>query len=81
MSELFDDQQLVAYWRPHGGLRHALHPTEPPRAGQERAALCGRAVEVGHPTAVDWLSPTCDACWRIATAARDRQSAHRAGER
>jgi hypothetical protein len=83
VSELFSGQQPVAYWRPHGGLRHALHPTDPPRPGQVRETLCGRVVEVGDPTAIDWLSPTCDTCWLTATAARDRLNwpSRRAGER
>ena len=72
MPEFFNGQRLVAYWRPHGGLRHGLHPTEPPHPDEERDTLCGETIRIGRPTAIDWLSPTCEACWLMATATRDR---------
>ncbi|GAA2338828.1 hypothetical protein GCM10009854_13960 [Saccharopolyspora halophila] len=72
MFEYFGARQVVAYWRPCGGFRHALPPDEPPRPGRERETLCGLSVEIGCPTEIDWLSPTCEPCW---TAAIDRRDA------
>ena len=63
---------LVAYWRPAGGERHALEPTEVPREGQERVALCGETITVVEASDVAWLSPTCDFCWAEATSRAGR---------
>ena len=59
---------LVAYWRPAGGERHALEPTQAPREGQERVTLCGETITVVEASDVAWLSPTCDFCWAEATS-------------
>ncbi|MGI8308910.1 zinc finger protein [Saccharopolyspora hattusasensis] len=71
MHDMFQSAGLVAYWRPVDGVRHGLSPVELPYPGQERETLCGTTVTVVKTTAIDWLSPTCAACWDEARARRD----------
>ncbi|MGW1677039.1 zinc finger protein [Saccharopolyspora sp. NPDC002376] len=74
MSDIFQPQGLIAYWRPASGLRHGLEPDELPRSGQERDTLCGLSITVGSPTERDWLDPTCETCWNEARSRRDAAS-------
>ncbi|MDA3647769.1 hypothetical protein OU416_27175 [Saccharopolyspora indica] len=71
MSDLFQPQGLIAYWRPAEGLRHGLEPDAPPQAGQERNTLCERSITIGSPNELDWLAPTCETCWAEACSRRD----------
>ncbi|WP_188987102.1 zinc finger protein [Saccharopolyspora thermophila] len=63
----------VVYWRPHGGLRHALWPPELPRAGQTRETVCGSTITLTDPSEVDWLDPTCPTCMDKARQLRDER--------
>lgn len=68
---MFQQRQVIAYWRPFGGFRHGLYPDAPPHPGQQRETLCGLNLTVGNPTEVEWLSPTCESCWDEARSRRD----------
>ncbi|MCI2419040.1 hypothetical protein MOQ72_16470 [Saccharopolyspora sp. K220] len=74
MFGFLQQQVVVAYWRPFDGVRHGLHPDQPPYPGQERETLCGLTMTVGIPTEVEWLAPTCEPCWDDARFRRDAAS-------
>ena len=61
----------VAYWHPFEGVRHGLPATRRPVPGQERETLCGVTISVAERTEVEWLAPTCTACWVLAVGLRD----------
>lgn len=68
----------VVWWNPVDGWRHAFTPDERPSPGRERETLCGQAVTLIDPSAVDWLMPTCDTCMNAAIHRRDdRTERHR----
>lgn len=66
-------EQLVFYWMPVEGRRHAIrgaHGAHHP--GEQAGTLCGQEVVARAASEHEWIRwATCDECWAVAKNAQD----------